>query len=89
VLLRPALVIAFPALCSQFIVLLLGTSVVSLIGAEELTAVANSIQSRSFRSFEIYVAVLLIYLAVSLAVRALLHGVSRRYIYAHLQRITR
>jgi len=89
VLLRPALVIAFPALCSQFIVLLLGTSVVSLISAEELTAVANSIQSNTFRSFEIYVAVLFIYLAISLAVRAILQGISRRYIYAHLQRITR
>lgn len=88
VLLRPALVISFPALSSQFIVLLLGTSMVSTISAEELTAVASSIQSRTFRSFEIYLAVLLIYLAISLAARAILHAISRRYIYAHLKRIT-
>jgi len=89
VLLRPALVIAFPALCSQFIVLLLGTSVVSIISAEELTAVANSIQASTFRSFEIYFVILLIYLGLSLSVRAILHFISRRYITAHLQRIMR
>jgi len=89
VLLRPAMVIAFPALCSQFVVLLLGTSVVSTIGAEELTAVANSIQSRTARSFEIYFAILCIYLAISLMVRFILHFISQHYIYAHLQRIVR
>jgi polar amino acid transport system permease protein len=87
VLLRPSLIISFPALSSQFIVLLLGTSMVSIISAEELTAVASSIQSRTFRSFEIYLAVLFIYLAISLAARAILHAISRRYIYAHLKRI--
>jgi len=89
VLLRPALVIAFPALCSQFIVLLLGTSVVSIISAEELTAVANSIQTRTARSLEIYFAILLIYLGLSLTVRTILHFISRRYITAHIQRIVR
>jgi len=87
ILLRPALVISFPALSSQFIVLLLGTSVVSTISAEELTAVASSIQSRTFRSFEIYLAVLAIYLALSLTAKAILYAISRRFIYAHLKMI--
>ena len=87
VLLRPALVISFPALSSQFIVLLLGTSVVSTISAEELTAVASSIQSRTFRSFEVYLAVLAIYLGLSLSVKGILYVISRRFIYPHLKMI--
>jgi polar amino acid transport system permease protein len=87
IMLRPALVISFPALSSQFIVLMLGTSVVSTISAEELTAVASSIQSRTFRSLEVYLAVLAIYLSLSLAVKWILHLISRHFIYRHLQRI--
>ena len=87
VLLRPALVISFPALSSQFIVLLLGTSVVSTISAEELTAVASSIQSRTFRSFEVYLAVLAIYLGLSLSAKGILYAISRRFIYPHLKMI--
>jgi polar amino acid transport system permease protein len=87
IMLRPALVISFPALSSQFVVLMLGTSVVSTISAEELTAVASSIQSRTFRSLEVYLAVLAIYLSLSLAVKWILHLISRHFIYRHLQRI--
>jgi polar amino acid transport system permease protein len=87
VLLRPALVIAVPALSRQFVVLMLGTSVVSTISAEELTAVASSLQSRTFRSLEIYATVLFVYLGLSLAVKAMLAAISRRFVYAHLRLI--
>jgi polar amino acid transport system permease protein len=87
IMLRPALVISFPALSSQFVVLMLGTSVVSTISAEELTAVASSIQSRTFRSLEIYIAVLVIYLSLSLTVKWMLHMISRHLIYRHVQRL--
>lgn len=87
IMLRPALVISFPALSSQFVVLMLGTSVVSTISAEELTAVASSLQSRTFRSLEVYLAVLVIYLSLSLTVKWILHLISRHFIYRHLQRI--
>ncbi|MCZ8097018.1 MAG: amino acid ABC transporter permease [Burkholderiales bacterium] len=87
IMLRPALVISFPALSSQFVVLMLGTSVVSTISAEELTAVASSIQSRTFRSLEIYIAVLVIYLSLSLTVKWILHMISGHFIYRHVQRL--
>ena len=48
---------------------MLGTSVVSAIAADELTATANTLQSRTFRSFEIYLVVTGLYLALSLAFR--------------------
>ncbi len=70
IILVPALQTIYPALCSQFILLMLSSSVVSTISAQELTAAANDLQSRTFRSFEIYIVVTGIYLALSLAFSA-------------------
>lgn len=67
----PALRAVYPALTSQFILLMLGTSVVSAIAADELTAVANDLQSRTFRAFEVYFVVAGLYLALTLILRAL------------------
>ena len=80
VILVPALEKVYPALASQFILLLLNSSIVSQIAAQELTDAANFLQSRSFRSFEIYFAVTLIYLALSLIFRGLFHTV-RHYAF--------
>jgi len=67
VILMPALRTVFPALGSQFILIMLASSVVSVISAEELTAVTDTIVARNFRSFEFYVTITLIYLVLSLA----------------------
>ena len=64
VVLKPALRAVYPALTSQFILLMLSSSVVSAISAEELTSVANNLQSQTFRSFEIYIVVTAIYLGL-------------------------
>ena len=77
VIFRPALRIAFPALGSQFVLLLLGSSVVSAIAAEDLTAVANVLQSRTFRSFEVYFVVLLLYLGMAILFRILFRALHR------------
>ncbi len=82
VVLRQALIAVYPALCSQFILLMLGSSVVSAIAAEELTAVANSIQSRTFRTFEVYSVVTAIYLALSLGLRQVFRIVYVRWVRA-------
>ena len=66
VVLRPALRIIFPALSGQFILALLTTSIVSSISAEELTSIAEAIDTLTFRSFEIYVVVAALYLSLSL-----------------------
>ncbi len=68
--LPPAVQSVYPALTSQFILLLLGSSVVSTISANELTAVANDIQSRTFRTVESYVTALVIYHVISCGFRA-------------------
>jgi polar amino acid transport system permease protein len=71
----PALKMMFPALASQFILLLLATSIVSQIAVEDLFHVASIIQSRTFRDFEVYTVIGLLYLALSLLFRAFFAGV--------------
>jgi polar amino acid transport system permease protein len=73
----PALRAIFPALGSQFILIMLASSVVSVISAEELTAVADTMVARNFRSFEVYVVVTGLYLAMCLAFQALFATISR------------
>jgi polar amino acid transport system permease protein len=74
VVIFPALRMMFPALASQFVLLMLATSVVSQISAEDLFQAASIIQSRTFRDFEVYVLVAGIYLALALLFRLLFAG---------------
>jgi polar amino acid transport system permease protein len=71
VVLKPALKAIYPALTSQFILLMLSSAVVSAISADDLTSVAANLQSQTFRSFEIYIVVALIYLGLAMAFSAL------------------
>jgi polar amino acid transport system permease protein len=85
VVLIPALRAVYPALTSQFILLMLTSSVVSAISAEELTSIANDIQSQTFRSFEIYIVVTVMYLVMSLMFSALFAGIYRA-VFAYADR---
>lgn len=69
VVLMPALERVYPALTSQFILLMLGSAAVSAIGAEELTSAANDIQSITFASFEVYLAATFIYIGLTTILR--------------------
>lgn len=75
VVLFQALKTVYPALASQFILLMLSSSVVSTISAVELTAVTNSMQSTTFRPFEFYFVATGLYLFMALGFRAVLGGV--------------
>jgi len=77
VILKPALRTVYPALTSQFILLMLSSSVVSAISADDLTSVAANLQSQTFRSFEIYIVVAVIYLVLALAFTALFRTIYR------------
>lgn len=70
VVLPPAIERVYPALTSQYVLLMLASSITSQISAEELTAVANRIQSETFRSVETYLIVAAAYLVLSLVMRA-------------------
>ena len=71
VVLFPALRMMFPSLASQFTLLMLATSAASLISVEDLFHQASVIQSQTFRDFEVYTVVGVVYLALALLFRGL------------------
>lgn len=78
VVLRPALCRVWPALCSQVVIVMLGSSVCSQIATEELTFAANLIQARNFRAFETYFVVTVLYLILAVGVRRALAAFGSR-----------
>lgn len=67
IVLPPALSKAYPALTSQFVLVFLGSAVISQISAPDLTFQAQFLQSRTFRAFEIYFVVTAMYVAMALS----------------------
>jgi polar amino acid transport system permease protein len=65
----PALEKVYPALASHFVLLMLGTSVISAIGADDLASLADQIQSITFRSLEVYIVCTGIYLVLALGMK--------------------
>ena len=72
VILPPTLRAIYQPLAGQFTMVLLGSSITSAISANELTSAANSLQSVTFKTFETYLVVTFMYLAMALAFRGLL-----------------
>ena len=79
IVLKPALRAIYPSLTSQFIILTLTTSVCTSIAAYELTSVAQIIESDTFRSFEVYFTITLMYLAISWMMMGLFALISRHF----------
>lgn len=69
VVLLPAMERVYPALTSQFVLLMLASSICSQISVEELTAVANHVQSATYRPLEAYVFIGFCYIGLSLLMR--------------------
>jgi polar amino acid transport system permease protein len=68
----------FASLNSQFIFLFLTTGVISEIGVRDLTQAGLYIDSRTFRSFEVFFTLTILYILVSLAFKALMQWVEAR-----------
>ena len=68
-----------PPLGNEFIAMLKDSSLVSVIGFEELTRRGQLIIARTYASFEIWMAVALIYLLMTFAVARLVSRLERRY----------
>lgn len=75
VVLVPAFEKVYPSLASQFTLMMLTSSVVSTISVEELTAIASLIDSQTFRTFESYILVMGIYIALALVLRGVFFGI--------------
>jgi polar amino acid transport system permease protein len=69
IIILPALKLMFPALASQFILLMLATSIASQISVPELFHAASIVQSRTFRDFEVFTVIAVLYLALALLLR--------------------
>jgi polar amino acid transport system permease protein len=70
VILRPAIERVYPALASQYVLLMLVTSILSAVGANELFGASNQVQANTFRNFEVFIVLWVAYLALSGLVRA-------------------
>lgn len=81
VVLPPALSRVWPALVSQIIIVMLGSSVCGQISTTELSFMANLIQSRNFRAFEAFIIAAAAYLVLSIFVRFLLNWIGPRLIF--------
>jgi len=81
VVLPPALRRVWPALVGQMILVMLGSAVCGQISAEEVSYAANLISSRTFRSFESYIVVTLIYLGLAVLMRQTLNWIGPRFIF--------
>ena len=82
IVLPQALRVIFPALTSQIIIMMLESAVVSQIAVRELTYEADMLSARTFRAFETYFVITLVYLALSVGLRRLLIAGGRRTLSA-------
>ena len=62
-----------PPLGNQFIISLKDTSLLMVIGVGELLRTGQEIVAVNFRAFEVYIAVALIYLAMTMSIAKALH----------------
>lgn len=69
VVLRPAVERVFPSLTSQFILLMLASSIASQISVAELTGNANYVQGVTFRPMETYIVIGAVYFGLALLMR--------------------
>lgn len=78
IILKPALRSIYPSLVSQFIMLTLTTSIATSISAFELTSVAQRIDGDTFRTFEVYFTITVIYLGISWLMMLMFAAIGRR-----------
>ncbi len=69
--------VVYPPLCNQFIGIILWSSLVSTIAVEDLALRGKELASETFRSFETYAVVTLIYVAMTLTVSGCLKLLGR------------
>ena len=67
----------YPSLSSQFVFLFLTTGVISEIGARDLTYAGVYIDSRTFRSFEIFITLAALYVVLAMGFKATLAYLNR------------
>ena len=77
IILPQAVAKMYPSLASQFIFLFLTTGVISEIGVNDLTQAGKFIDSRTFRTFEVFFTLTVLYIGISLTFKIILAGLQR------------
>ena len=77
VILRPAMEKVYPSLASLYVLLMLGSSVLSAVGVEELFGISNQVQSATYRNFEVFVVLGVIYLCLTIILRVFFWGLGQ------------
>ena len=71
--------VIYPPLCNQFIGIILWSSLVSTIAVEDLALRGKELVTETFRSFEVYTVVTLVYVVMTLIISGILKLVGRRF----------
>lgn len=79
VVLKPALRNIYPALTSQFIYLMLTSSVVSVISANDLASAGADLNAKTFASFEIYLVLTIMYFLLAAGFSAMFAAIRRAF----------
>lgn len=78
VVLQPAFARVWPALSSQFVLMMLASSICSFVSVQELSGTAAIIEADTFRSFETYIIVTVIYLVLALSLKLFLNWLGHK-----------
>jgi polar amino acid transport system permease protein len=70
--------VIYPPMCNQFIGIILWSSLVSTIAVQDLALRGKELASFTFRSFEVYVVLTLIYVVMTLTISAALKLIGQR-----------
>ncbi len=70
--------IALPSSINTYISVLKNTSLLSVIGYADLTNIANNIQSNTFKTFEMFTVLALVYLTIVWTLSALIRLLEAR-----------
>jgi len=70
--------VIYPPLCNQFIGIILWSSLVSTIAVQELALRGKELVTETFRSFEVYTVVTLVYVVMTLTISGFLKLLGRR-----------
>lgn len=81
IIVPPAFQRVWPAMTSQLVIILLASALCSQISVAELSYEANMIASRTFRNFEAYIVVTVIYLGLAMLFREMLVWIGRRFVF--------
>mgnify|MGYP001375441366 FL=1 len=78
VIVPQTLIKMYPSLSSQFIFLFLTTGIISEIGVVDLTHAGLFIDSRTFRSFEVFITLTVMYASIALLFKTILQIIFQR-----------